>query len=786
MIRKRILTVLLSTIVISTFAQKFTLSGYVKDAKTGETLVGAIVANTQNASQATAANEYGFYSLTLPQGKYYIAVQYIGYAPQIFEITLLKSERKNFELQPQFAELDEVVVKAERTDENISSTDMGKVELDMERAKTIPVVFGEVDIMKTIQLLPGVQSSGEGSTGFYVRGGGPDQNLVLLDEAVVYNPGHLMGFFSVFNADAVKNTTLIKGGMPANYGGRLSSVLDVSMRDGNDKTYHAEGGIGVISSRLLVEGPLVKDKSSFMITGRRTYIDVLAKPFLKDSPLGGVPYYFYDLNTKVNYRFSDKDRLYLSGYFGRDVAKFSLADGRINAGFDWGNATSTLRWNHLFSDKMFMNVSTIYNTYQFSATATFDQLDNTFKSDIKDYNAKIDFTYFPNVKHTIRYGWNHTYHVFNPRNLTINTGDTVFENSNSNEKKYAHESAIYVMDEYKITDRLMINAGIRGVGFAQMGPFTQYFYNDLGYTDTSLTKTYGKGELINTNLGLEPRLSTRYTVNPTTSLKAGYSYNRQFVHLVSNSYTSLPLDIWVPSSVLVAPQISSQISAGIFKNFKDNMYETSVEIYYKDLKNQIEYDESYTPDQLNKSIEYEFVFGWGKSYGAEFFLNKQFGNLTGWVGYTLSWTDRTFPDLNNGITFPARFDRRHDLSVVATYKPNKRWIFSSAFVYGTGQAITMPQQFYIAEGTVAKDYGPRNSFRMEAYHRLDLSAILKNKKSAKFNSEWVFSIYNVYNRKNPFFYYIDTKLDENNGIENKAYKVYIFPILPSISWNFKL
>ena len=781
------LFILLFSILLSVTvnAQKYTLSGYIKDSKTGETLIGAIVLNTENTSQATATNEYGFYSLTLPVGTYKMMVQYLGYKPFQFEVSLTEKTRKNIELTSTSEQLEEIVVKVERTDENVKSTDMGRIDLDIEKAKTLPVVFGEVDIMKTIQLLPGVQSSGEGNTGFYVRGGGPDQNLVLLDEAVVYNPGHLMGFFSVFNADAIKNSTLIKGGMPANYGGRLSSVLDISMKDGNDKEYHAEGGIGIISSRLLLEGPIQKNKSSFMITGRRTYIDVLAKPFTKNSQLGGVPYYFYDLNTKANYRFSDKDRLYLSGYFGRDVAEFQLFDGRLKAGFDWGNATTTLRWNHLFNDKIFMNLSAIYNNYQFTADAKFDELENTFKSSINDYNAKLDFTYFPHIRHTIRFGLNHTYHVFNPRSLSINTGDTIFENEQSNEKKYAHESAIYLMDEYKVTDDLMFTFGVRGVGFAQMGPFTYYQYNELDLIDTSLTKSYNKGEVVNTHFGIEPRFSARYSLNSSSSIKAGYAYNHQYVHLVSNSYTSLPLDIWVPSSVLVQPQISQQVSAGFFKNFKDNMFETSIEVYYKDLKNQIEYGESYTPDQLNKSIEYEFVFGNGTSYGAEFFFNKQLGDLTGWVGYTLSWTDRVFPDLNNGERFPARFDRRHDLSVVGTYNLNKKWVFSTAFVYGTGQSTTMPQQFYISESTVAKDYGPRNGYRMEAYHRLDLSAIWKLKESNKFSHELVFSIYNVYNRKNPFFYYIDTKFDQHDGVKNTAYKVYIFPILPSITWNFK-
>ena len=767
------------------FAQKHTLSGYIKDSKSGETLVGAVIVNKNNPSQATMSNEYGFYSLTLPQGNYTIIAQYLGYQPIELNINLNQKIRKNIELSSSIEQLEEIEIKVERSDENVKSTDMGRVDLDMEKAKTLPVVFGEVDIMKTIQLLPGVQSSGEGNTGFYVRGGGPDQNLVLLDEAVVYNPGHLMGFFSVFNADAIKNSTLIKGGMPANYGGRLSSVLDISMKDGNDKEYHAEGGIGIISSRILVEGPIKKNKSSFMITGRRTYIDVLAKPFLKNTELGGLPYYFYDLNMKVNYRFSDKDRLYLSGYFGRDVANFRFADGRIDAKFNWGNATSTLRWNHLFNDKLFVNTSFVLNRYDFLTDVKFEDIASKFKSDIKDYNTKVDFTYFPSIKHTLKFGVNHTYHVFNPRAIEVNTSSDTFSNDISDDLKYAHEFAAYISDEYKITENLMITAGIRGVGFAQMGPFYHYQYNEFGFVDTSKTVFYRKGQKAYDFYGLEPRLSARYSIDNSTSVKAGYSYNHQFIHLVSNSYTTLPFDVWVPSSILVQPQVGQQISAGIFKNFNENKYETSLEVYYKKLDNQVEYGESYTPDQINKSIEYEFVFGQGDSYGAELFLNKTKGDFTGWIGYTLSWTNRIFPDINNGEKFPARFDRRHDLSVVGTYQHNKRWTFSTAFVYGTGQATTMPQQFYISEGIVAKEYGPRNSFRMEAYHRLDLSAILKSKPGAKLNDEWVFSVYNVYNKKNPFFYYIDTKLDESEGITNTAKKVYIFPILPSITWNFK-
>ena len=702
-----------------TLAQtRYTLSGYIKDASTGEDLIGASVILANDPGRGTVTNLYGFYSITLPEGSYTIRVSYIGFDNQLQEVALSKDLRLNIELEPSSVLINEVVVSADRTDENVQSTSMGRTEISVEQIKTMPAIFGEVDILKTLQLLPGVQSAGEGNSGFYVRGGGGDQNLILLDEAVVYNTGHLFGFFSVFNSDAIKNTTLIKGGMPAQYGGRLSSVLDISMKDGNNQEWHGTGGIGIISSRLTLEGPLVKDKSSVMISGRRTYADLLARPFLKGTDFEGNGYFFYDLNAKVNYRFSDKDRIYASGYFGRDVFAFVSPDNDFNARIPWGNRTATARWNHLFNDKLFSNLSLIYNDYQFEVGSTFEDFNFTLFSGVRDYNAKFDIDYFPGENHSLKFGANYTFHRFSPYSANATDGTAEFSTDSLNQK-FAHELALYVQDEFDLGSRVRINAGLRGSWFQQVGPYNQLIFNDRQViTDTI---QYSKGEKVKDYYGLEPRLNMRITINRSSSVKAGIAYTNQFVHLVTSSTSTLPTDLWVPSSAVVEPQRGIQYSAGYFQNFLDNDLETSVEIYYKDLQNQIEFNNSYVPE-LGRDIEESFVFGKGRSYGAEFFVRKNKGPLTGWVGYTLSYTWRYFDDLNDGERFPARFDRRHDLSAVATWKINPRWTISSIFVYGTGQATTVPLSFYLIEGNLVNEYGPRNGYRLAPYHRLDFSA----------------------------------------------------------------
>lgn len=766
------------------FAQgKYTLSGYVKDAGTGEDMIGANVYLQSDPTTGTSTNGYGFFSMTLPEGDYKVVFSYIGYDNRVEDVALHNDVRLNVQLA-QGKLLDEVVVKAERGDVNVQSTDMGKVELNIEQIKTIPVLFGEVDILKTIQLLPGVGGAGEGNTGFYVRGGGPDQNLILLDEAVVYNTGHLFGFFSVFNSDAIKNVTLVKGGMPAQYGGRLSSVLDVQMKEGNNQYYQAEGGIGLIASRLTIQGPIVKDKSSFIVSGRRTYIDALITPFLKGTDFEGNGYYFYDLNTKVNYTFDDKNRIFASGYFGQDVFNYKAPDNSLNVSVPWGNATGTVRWNHLFSNKLFMNVSAVYNSFNFSVQSDFQDFNFNLYSGIQDWNGKVDFDYYPGSNHHIKFGANYVFHTFTPYSAQGSFDDVSFS-TDTLSKKYAHEMGVFIQDEFDVTDRLKVNVGLRASYFRQVGPYNDIVYDENGQTVID-TIYYGPGEEIAHYSGLEPRFNMRFTIDPQSSLKAGVTYNNQYIHLVSSSTSTLPTDLWIPSSDVVKPQIGIQYALGYFRNFKDNAYETSIEVYYKDLRNQIEFKDGYVPE-LGLDIEDNFVFGVGRSYGAELFLKKAKGKFNGWIGYTLSKTERKFEDLSTGTEwFPTKYDRVHDLEVVAVYNLSDRWDFSGTFVYATGQATTIVESFYVIGGQVQTDYGPRNGYRLPAYHRLDISATLHSKPDKKYESSWNFSIYNVYSRKNPYFIYTTYEGDFAYGyLDVQAKQVSIFPIIPSVTWNFK-
>lgn len=769
--------------------QKFTLSGYVRDAGNGETLLGASVYLPNNKSIGTSTNLYGFYSITMPTGTYTVEVSFLGYNTQQATVTLTQNQTLNIDLLESGVIFeDAVVITSTRQDQNVKDTDMGRMDLSIETIKSLPALGGEVDVIRAIQLMPGVKGSGDVSSGLYVRGGGPDQNLVLLDEAVVYNIGHLFGFFSVFNSDAIKNNTLYKGSMPAEYGGRLSSVLDVTMKDGNNKTFGVAGGIGNIASRLTIEGPIQKDKSSFLVSGRRTYADVLARPFLKGTDFEGNGYYFYDLNLKANYRFSDKDRVFLSGYFGRDVFNFKSTDG-FNLNMPWGNSTATLRWNHLFSSKLFMNATAVYNSYYFGANSSFDNFSSKFYSGVRDWNGKLDFDYFPSSKHEIKFGANYTYHTFTPYTVEAVVGDTKI-NTDEQNKQNAHEMAVYVRDEIEVTDKLSVNIGLRASAFQQVGPYKTAVVNDEGIPIDSIS--YGQGEPIATYGGIEPRMNIRYSLTNTSSLKAGVTVANQYIHLVSNSTALLPTDLWVPSTKVVKPQRGVQYSLGYFQNFADNMYEVSVETYFKTLNNQIEFSENYVPE-LNALIENSFVFGKGRAYGLELFAQKQKGKLTGWVGYTLSRTERTFPDISNGKTFPARYDRTHDLSVVAIYDISERWNLGATFVYNTGQAITLPNSFYMIENWIYTEFDmPRNSYRLKPYHRLDLSATYRLNKNpkAKFKSDLNISIYNVYSRFNPFFLYAVPEVGEGitsttGSINIKLKQVSLFPIIPSLTWNFK-
>ncbi|MCC6257609.1 MAG: TonB-dependent receptor [Chitinophagaceae bacterium] len=769
----------------SSFAQeRFTISGYFRDISSGENLIGATLTLKGN-SRGVNSNQYGFFSLTLPKGNYQLMASYVGYLPQVIDLPLYKDTVFNISMISGRNLSEEVIVTARKRDNNVKVAQMGKISLPIDQIKSIPAFLGEVDILKAIQLIPGVRNAGEGSAGFYVRGGGPDQNLILLDDAVVYNSGHLFGFFSVFNADAIKNVTLIKGGMPAQYGGRLSSVLDVAMKEGNNQKMEVDGGLGLIASRLSIQGPLKKNKASFIVSGRRTYIDALIKPFIgKSSQFHGSGYYFYDLNAKVNYIFSQKNRLYLSGYFGRDVFDFRNSTQSLEFKIPWGNSTGTLRWNHVFNKKLFLNTTAVYNDYNFYFSGAQNNFKIKIASGIRDLSLKQDYDYYPFSQHKIKFGFNYTWHRFTPSVVSGNQDSVQFRPNNA-QIKFAHEAGIYIQDNWDISKKLSINAGIRASYFMQVGPNKIFTTDNNGNRIDSIV--FGKGKKVKSYGGLEPRLTLRYALDDNNSVKASVTRNLQYIHLVSNAGTTLPTDVWVPSTYLVKPQLSWLYAAGYFRNFHNNMFETSLELYYKSMQNQIEYKEGFTPSTIDDT-ENSFTFGKGWSYGAELFIHKVKGKFTGWLGYTLSYTWRKFPELNFGNKFPAKYDRRHDLSLVAMYELNDKWKFGATFVFGTGNAATLPQRFYIIGGVLTQEYSAINQYRLPSYHRLDLSATLTPKRNykRKVKREWVFSVFNAYSRKNPFFIYFDQTGSPYTGdLKIQAKQVSIFPILPSITYNLK-
>lgn len=779
-----LLLLFISCYSISVFAQdKFTLNGYIRDSVSGESLIGANL-SIRSEGKGVSSNQYGFYSITLKNGTYQLAASFVGYQPKVWTINLTDNKSFNILLVPNANAINNVTVVSRRRDNQVKTAQMGKIELNINTAKAIPAFMGEVDILKTLQLMPGVRNAGEGNAGFYVRGGGADQNLILLDDAVVYNTGHLFGFFSIFNSDAIKNVSLIKGGMPAQYGGRLSSVVDVAMKEGNTNKTQVDLGIGLIASRFSIQGPLKKNKASYMISARRTYADAIAKPLIKKtSDYYGSGYYFYDLNAKVNYEISEKDHLYLSGYFGRDKFNFNNAKRSFNTEIPWGNSTATLRWNHVFNKKLFSNTTLVYNDYQFALNGKQNDFNINLSSGIRDLNAKTDFDYYLSPEHKIKFGAQYTFHTFLPNVLSGNQDSVVFTPQNAT-KKFANEYGLYLQDDWEINSKLKLNIGLRYSQFQQVGRYTNYIRDVNGNKIDSVV--YGKGQTVQSYGGFEPRATIRYTLNDNASLKAAITNNLQYIHLVTNAGTTLPTDLWVPSTLRVKPQLSWQYAIGYFQNLKEGMFETSVEAYYKTMENQIEYREGYTPSL--KDPEEEFVFGKGWSYGAEFFVNKVKGRLTGWVGYTLSWTWRQFKDLNDGLKYPSRNDRRHDLSVVANYELNDKWKLSSVFVYGTGAAISVPERFYLVGGVLTQEYSRINAYRMAAYHRIDIAATYtpKRKENSKFNSNWVFSIYNIYSRQNPYFIYYDQEGSAATGdLKVSAKQVSLFPIIPSVTWNLK-
>jgi hypothetical protein len=769
------------------FAQegKVTLSGHVRDQTSGENLPSATVGIVE-LKRGVNTNSYGFYSISVPKGKYTLKVSFLGFETQQLTVDLNEDRKLDIELLPKAMMTKEIVIKDTRKDENVKSTEMGLHQLSMEDVKKLPVIMGEVDVLKSLQLLPGVSSAGEGQSGFYVRGGGPDQNLILLDDAVVYNTGHLFGFFSVFNGDAIKNVTLIKGAAPANYGGRLSSVVDVSMKEGNNKKYQVEGGLGLIASRLSIQGPILKNKSSFMLSARRTYVDALVKPFVRStSTFKGSGYYFYDVNAKANYMLGKRDRFYLSGYLGKDVFTFKNSERTFNINVPWGNRTATLRWNHEFSNKLFMNTTVLYNDYNFTFFADQNDFKVKFYSGIRDWSGKFDLDYYSKFNHNFKAGAVYTYHTFTPSTVSGEAAGSAF-NPEQSFKKYAHEMAAYVLDEFDLGERIKVNAGVRYSRFMQVGPYTRYTY-DQNQTKTDSVE-YAPGEVAKSYGGFEPRLNVRFQVDELSSLKASVAKTYQYLHLVTNNGSTLPTDIWSPSSYFVRPQMAWQYSLGYFKNFFDNKLETSVEVYYKDMRNLLEYREGYTPSSL-RDVDYDFVFGRGYAYGAEFFLNKTKGRWTGWLAYTLSWTYRNFPKLNLGDPYLAKYDQRHNLSLTSSYEVSKKWTASAVFVFGSGNRVTLPTSLYVVNGQLVQDIEKINNYALPPYHRFDIAAIYTPKPDSKkkWKGSWTFSIYNVYSRQNPYIIYLDTQggVNSANGVQLKVKQISIFPILPSITYNFK-
>lgn len=742
----------------------FTLSGTVRDAENGEPLVGVTVSITALQLGGTT-NEDGFYSFSVPAGPHTVQYSYIGYQPIELQISLRQNLKKNVEMPVKSEQLAEVVIEAGSIQEKLRSSQMSLERLTSRDARLLPALFGEVDMLKVLQLKPGVQSGGEGSSGLYVRGGGPDQNLFLLDEATVYNASHLFGFFSIFNADAVRSVDLYKGGFPAQFGGRLSSVVDVKLKDGNNKKFGASGGLGLIASRLTLEGPLKKEKASFVLSGRRTYLDLFTRGLNKlhadDPDYNPIPdYYFYDFNGKANVTLGPKDQLFLSGYLGRDI--FGFRNSGFNFDFKWGNQVGTARWNHVFNSRLFANTSLSASSYQYNISNDLDAFRFYLSSDIRDLNLKSDVEYMPGKDHHYKFGFQATSHTFGVGRLKAGTDDNTV-NFHAGKTFRALEMGLYAGDEYTPSPNLTLTYGLRLSGFN---------------SDTF----FG---------GLEPRLALRYAFDETLSLKASYTRMLQYIHLVANSGASLPTDIWYPSNRTVRPQRSQQVALGLSKALGKSRYLLTNEVYYKWMRRQIDFRDGaqlFANDNLND----EFLFGQGESYGNEFYLEKQKGRTTGWVGYTLSWTYRQFDQINEGRWFPTRYDRRHDVSLVLLHKLWPRLQGTATWVYGTGNAFSVPvgRIFVQSQPGVREAYVPlyteRNAYRMGPYHRLDLGLVynLRPKRGA---GDLTLSIYNVYNRRNPYFVYFEQIKDQEKGITTgfKGKQVSLFPIIPAITYNFK-
>ncbi len=771
-------------VVITSHAQtKSTLNGYVKDRRNGEELIGVTV-YLPELKAGTTTNAYGFYSLTVPAGNYKVQVSYLGYKTFEFQADLMKDVTQNIELEEEATQMAEVEIVGTRLDANVVDLQMSKNTINLEHVRKLPALFGEVDIIKNIQMLPGVVTAGEGTSSFYVRGGGADQNLILIDEAPIYDPSHLGGMVSVFNADVIKESELYKGGIPARFGGRLSSILEVRTRDGNNKAFQATGGIGTLASRLLVEGPIRKEKSSFIVSGRTSNLGLYLKAADTDNGVN-----FYDLNGKVNWRANNKNRFFIAAYSGRD--KISFEGGE--AGFGWGNSTVTLRWNHLFNERLFSNTTLIGSVFDYSLELKDPIQGFRWTSNLEEVSLKNDLSYFLNANTELAFGYHLTGRRFSPARIEPNAESSIFEKTVF-EKMYAIDHALYISSQQRITDRLSLEYGVRLSIFQNVGKADVYLYEDpKDNADINRTDTlhYDAWETIKTYVNAEPRFAARYSLSNDASLKVSYNRMVQNTHLIAAGTVPLPFNTWHPSNYYLKPQIADQVAAGYFRNLRDNMYEVSVEAYYKKFKDVTDFADN-AEIMLNRDLSTEFRQGDSWSYGAEFMVTKTRGRLTGMLTYTWSKAMRKIDGVNMGNEFPASYDRRNVANLSAAYDLNNRWTLGGTFTYSTGRPITIPAGKYEFGSYHPDIVSERNGYRLPDFHHLDLSATYSPKRNAtrRFKGEWVFSLYNVYSRQNAFTIYTRTRQDEDgniigDGSEKEARLIYLFPIMPFVTYNFK-
>ena len=774
---------------------RVTLSGSVVDASNGESMMGVYVIltdlKTPSNVQGCASNQAGYYSISVLPGTYKLTVNYLGYKTIEDTIVLTRNTTRRVEMEPSAITGEEVVIQGERGNVNVTGGEVGRMELSIQTIKALPALMGEADVIKSVQLLPGVQSGGEGNSGFYVRGSGTDQNLVLLDEATIYNPDHLFGFFSIFNADAVKSVDLIKSGMPAYYGGRAASILNVYQKEGNMKKYEVDGGLGLIFSHLTVQGPIKKEKASFLISARRTYADVIVQPFLKkDNPMKGTNFYFYDLNAKFNIVINPRHRLYFGAYYGQDVYGFKSVTQQTKMSFQWGNAAASARWNYIIANRLFLNTSATFSYYDFGTEMLMSPYSFLLSSGVRDYGLKSELTWIPTPKHNLRFGVHNVFHDCLPGHFDVEAGEGVSFFLPSQQHYLGNELSIYVHDEWDISKHWKLNMGVRYTNYNQLGPFTRYVTDEFGHVTDSIQ--YPAGKSIAHYNRAEPRLALRWLIDSTTSIKASATLNYQFMHQISIATISLPTDVWMPSTDLIKPQTVLQYSLGVFKNFHQNMFESYVDLYYKQMYNLPEYREGLGLNMLNLNTDQLYVFGKGWAAGAEFFVKKSRGRFTGFIGYTLAFTRRQFDDLNGGKPFWAKYDRRHDVTISLSYDilPNKLRA-SALWVFQSGNTMTVPLGYYLYMGSVVTEFSDRNEYRVNPYHRLDISVDWTIKKTSKFETGLNFSIYNVYNRQNPFLVFFETTVTTDDGdltsfsMQNHAYQMSLFPIIPSVMWTFK-